>query len=170
MKTIIFTGIALILIASAFGINDYYKAKKKGEFTKLYHDVPDTVVEKVTSVPIVIPGSGSPAAANDKTDPVVSKMIKENRRRSLRLQDYSRGRIPEPSIEELTPVDSTNPKVEQPVKPEEKIVTEETAPRRISLNQFSRAPLIPERRTVMLVDTTVKLFPKSSPTVFSSLK
>jgi len=157
MKTIIFMGIGLIAIASAFGINDYYKAKKNGEFTKLYRDVPDTVVEKVGSVPIVIPGSGAPAAANDKTDPVVSKMIKENRRRSLRLQDYSRGRIPEPSIEEFTPIDSAATKVEQPVKPEEKIETEETAPRRISLNQFSRAPLRVRRRTVVVrtVDSTV---------------
>jgi hypothetical protein len=169
MKTIIFTGIALITVALAFGISDYYKAKKNGDFAKLYHDVPDTLVIK--SAPIVVPATVNSSVNIDRKEVADIKPLKRTNRRTIRLADFSRGRIRDVQIDAPLPVDdSINTIAEQPAKPEPKAVIKDST-RRISLNEFSRAPLGVRRTVVVkLIDTTVSLFPHHSENEFLKLK
>ena len=107
MKAIIYAGIGLFSIASVYGVADYYKSNKNGELKKLY------VAEKA---PVVIP------AAEEKTVEVipvknlettatgtkaVTTKVKSPKRvkkveKTLRFENFSRARIPEPVIIEDT--------------------------------------------------------------------
>ena len=107
MKAIIYAGIGLFSVATVYGVSDYYNSKKNGELKKLY------VEEKV---PVVVP------AAEEKTaevipvkyvettaakTKVVSAKIKSPKKvkkveKTLRFENFSRARIPEPIIIEDT--------------------------------------------------------------------
>jgi hypothetical protein len=168
MKTIIYTGIGLIIIASAFGMADYYKAKKSGEYARLYHDEPDqpdTVIEKQD--PVILPDT---SAVPNNVPVVTPRDIRRIVHRTIRMEDYSRGKIREPRVRRvevvapvLTPVDSTvvTTVVKQAIvtNPEVQKVIEDEDPPSINLSEFSRAPLREPKKKFKL-----RLFPKKKDT------
>ena len=154
MKWIIYAGIGLFSVATVYGVADYYSAKKKGTLDKLYKE-PEEVV--VTETPPVITdiGPSNITETNKMNTASVSKVVKKSKRpkRTIRLEEFSRGKIEEPPIvierviwadpvteerkkEEVVPV--TEVKVEAVAKP---VVIKKVFRRKISLDDFSRAPL-----------------------------
>jgi len=101
MKAIIYAGIGLFSVASVYGVVDYYSTQKKGTLDRLYKEPQEVVV---TETPVVV---DNPAPVNaTKTNVVntvaVSKVVKKIKRqkRTIRLDDFSRSRIPDPVVME----------------------------------------------------------------------
>jgi hypothetical protein len=107
MKAIIYAGIGLFSIASVYGVADYYNSKKSGELKKLY------VEEKV---PVAVPAEEEKTAelipvkngetTNTETKVVAAKVKSPKKakkvEKTLRFENFSRARIPEPLIVEDT--------------------------------------------------------------------
>jgi hypothetical protein len=157
MKAIIYAGIGLFAAASVYGVADYYSSQKKGMLDKLYKEEDITPVGKKSDPStIALPANNVlPAAGLNKQTATVKTTRKlKAAKRTIRLEDFSRGKIVEevqPVIE--VPVEAI--KAAAPVKNEEKapvekeittdmikpVVSNKEPERRISLDMFSRAPL-----------------------------
>ena len=149
MKAIIYAGIGLFSVASVYGVADYYSTQKKGTLDKMYQE--DVVAEQdtksvITQVDMPLKKDELNSAVNKNifVAAKVSKKIK-NQKRTIKMEDFSRGRIDEPMpLELLKPV-----KVNEERITEKKAVTETYTPvistkepeRKLSLQMFSRAPL-----------------------------
>ena len=159
MKAIIYAGIGLFSAATIYGMTDYYSTQKKGTLDKLYKEeeevMPVTTEKKLLNTNAVQVNS---IEANSTKNKVLLKAIKKTRqpKRTIRLEEFSRGRIVEPMpVEVVKPVQSQT--IEEPKKKETPpvidpatiSVTEIVKPavvkkdpeRRLSLDMFSRAPL-----------------------------
>lgn len=149
MKAIIYAGIGLFSVASVYGVADYYSTQKKGTLDKMYQE--DVVAEQDTKsvitqvdMPLKKDELNSAVDKNIFVAAKVSKKIK-TQKRTIKMEDFSRGRIDEPMpLELLKPV-----KVNEERITEKKAVTETYTPvistkepeRKLSLQMFSRAPL-----------------------------
>lgn len=149
MKAIIYAGIGLFSVASVYGVADYYSTQKKGTLDKMYQE--DVVAEQdtksvITQVDMPLKKDELNSAVNKNifVAAKVSKKIK-TQKRTIKMEDFSRGRIDEPMpLELLKPV-----KVNEERITEKKAVTETYTPvistkepeRKLSLQMFSRAPL-----------------------------
>lgn len=149
MKAIIYAGIGLFSVASVYGVADYYSTQKKGTLDKMYQE--DVVAEQDTKsvitqvdMPLKKDELNSAVDKNIFVAAKVSKKIKKQKR-TIKMEDFSRGRIDEPMpLELLKPV-----KVNEERITEKKAVTETYTPvistkepeRKLSLQMFSRAPL-----------------------------
>jgi len=150
MKTIIYAGIALFSVATVYGVADYYSSKQKGTLDKLYveEEAPVTPVKiEEPAIPVVPVKEITVAdlkkgSAEEKTAP--EKKLKS--RKSIKMEDFSRARIPEEVIVEEI---KEEPAKKQEEKVVEQVVEKETtiAPERaetertITMDKFSRAPL-----------------------------
>jgi hypothetical protein len=102
MKAIIYAGIGLFSVASVYGVADYYSSKKNGELKKLYVEekvpLPSPVEEEKTVE--VVP------VKNVETTPAETKVVKKATSRkkvkkvkkTIRFENFSRGRIKEPVV------------------------------------------------------------------------
>ena len=149
MKAIIYAGIGLFSVASVYGVADYYSTQKKGTLDKMYQE--DVVAEQDTKsvitqvdMPLKKDELNSAVDKNIFVAVKVSKKIK-TQKRTIKMEDFSRGRIDEPMpLELLKPV-----KVNEERITEKKAVTETYTPvistkepeRKLSLQMFSWAPL-----------------------------
>ncbi len=162
MKAIIYAGIGLFSVATVYGVADYYTTQKKGTLDKLYKE-PEEVV--VTETPVLT--SKTLPANITETNVVNTKAVtnvarkSKRRKRTIRLDDFSRGRIEEPIMVEpvkwIGPVQGEAKKKETSVtdakmeKVTPSTVIKKELPRRLSLDQFSRAPLrVPVRKEVVV--------------------
>ena len=155
MKAIIYAGIGLFSVATIYGMADYYSTQKKGTLDKLYKEevVPAETEKTVLNTNVIQLNAPETNSANK----LVSKAFKKAKhpKRTIRLEEFSRGRIVEPMpVELVTPVqpvkeepkkteeikliDLTSTKVTELVKPD---VIKKDPPRKLSLDMFSRAPL-----------------------------
>ena len=151
MKAIIYAGIGLFSVATVYGVADFYRSKKKGTLDKLYveEETPATpkVEEKTT---VVLPVKNTETEAVENTAVTVKaksgKKVKSPIKK-IRMEDFSRARIPESVVAEdliAEPVKTEEVEV-VPVKlivePGEKVEVKTEPERKISLDKFSRAPL-----------------------------
>lgn len=150
MKAIIYAGIGLFSVATVYGLADYYSSQKKGTLDKLYAEEEITtvpVVEEKTTTVLSVKNVETEVAENKTTTTKAkaSKKVK-NPIKEIRLENFSRARIPESIVMEE--------KIEEPLKkaevitpekinvvPVEKVVIKEEPERKISLDMYSRAPL-----------------------------
>lgn len=153
MKAIIYAGIGLFSVATVYGVSDYYSTQKKGTLDKLYKEPGEAVVtETSAAVTYVVPVNVT--ETNKVNTVAVSKVAKKSRRqkKTIRLEDFSRGRIEEAVVLERViwadPVkngsnkEAAVPVEEVKVVPAVKtVVVKKDRPRKISLDDFSRAPL-----------------------------
>ena len=138
MKALIYAGIGLFSVASVYGIADYYQSQKKGTLSSLYKEDDEPIEIKKTTADIV------PLPVSTKNNEEISipvnktKSVKANRTvtvpRKISMDDFSRGRIPDPLKIEI------KPEVVKPVKAVEEKLSEASG-RTLSLEMFSRAPL-----------------------------
>ena len=113
MKAIIYAGIGLFSIASVYGVADYYSSNKNGELKKLY------VEEKVpVAVPVVeektvelIPVKNVETTSTE-TKPVTTKVKSTKKvkkvKKTIRFENFSRGRIKEPVVLEDKIIEKKN--------------------------------------------------------------
>ena len=146
MKAIIYAGIGLFSVATVYGIADYYTTQKKGTLDNLYKDQEEVSVEsEVKTVATIVPAKLEETAVT--SNKVVAKTNKKSRKRTIRLDDFSRGRIEEPinivqPVKEYPQKEVVTPVIE--VKAETttpSVVEKKEEPRKFSFDQFSRAPL-----------------------------
>jgi hypothetical protein len=150
MKAIIYAGIGLFSVATVYGVADFYSSKKKGTLDKLYveEEVPaEPKVEEKTT--IVLPVKNTETASVENT--AVTAKAKSAKKvkglvKKIRMEDFSRARIPEPVVVEdlkVEPVKTEEIEVvpvkltSEPLQEEVKIEPE----RKLSFDKFSRAPL-----------------------------
>ncbi len=113
MKAIIYAGIGLFSVASVYGVADYYSSKKSGELKKLYVEEklppPAPAMEEKTVE--VIP------VKNVETTPAETKVVKakvkspkkvKKVKKTIRFENFSRGRIKEPVVMEEKIVEKKN--------------------------------------------------------------
>ncbi len=103
MKAIIYAGIGLFSIASVYGVADYYSSKKSGELKKLYVEqkVPlqIPVVEEKTAEVIPVKHVETTTAETKVVTPKVKSPKKVKKvKKTLRFENFSRGRIKEPVV------------------------------------------------------------------------
>lgn len=105
MKAIIFAGIGLFAAATIYGITDFAADKKKGTIDKLYKEevvapvaeekeatvIPDAAVEKNSASGTAVTAA---SAAKKNTVRKKSKKARTEEIRFIKLDDFSRGRIP----------------------------------------------------------------------------
>lgn len=160
MKAIIYAGIGLFAVASVYGVADYYSSQKKGTFDKLYkeEEAPVEVTKnEITTTVIPVKNTGT-EITNSKNMTTTTKANKKTRasHKRIRLEDFSRGRIPESMpIEITTPVEI---KKEEPAPKEDPVMERVIAAgketftpqpeRKLSLEMFSRAPLRTVKKVV----------------------
>jgi len=113
MKAIIYAGIGLFSVASVYGVADYYSSKKSGELKKLYVEEkvspPAPVVEEKTVE--VIPVKNIETTATETK--VVKAKVKSPKKvkkikKTIRFENFSRGRIKEPVVIEDKIVEKKN--------------------------------------------------------------
>lgn len=160
MKPFIYLSVLLITAGSAFGLSDYFKAKKNGTLARLYKEevqeepiaVEKPVVSGKVSTPLVA-GASTVVAKETVAKPVAAtkKMKKTPKPKKLSFKMFTRGDefIPPPIVEEpvlekavAVPVVAEEPVIkEQPeVKKIQPVVTEEPKSSRPSITKmFSRA-------------------------------
>jgi len=107
MKAIIYAGIGLFSIASLYGVADYYNSKKNGELKKLYVEEKVPVVapvaeEKTAKTTLVKNEESSPAETKVVTAKAKSPKKIKKFEKTLRFENFSRARIPEPLVIEDT--------------------------------------------------------------------
>lgn len=164
MKAIIYAGIGLFSVATVYGVVDYYSSQKKGTLDKLYKEPEEVVVPDQPLATKVVPVNFK--ATNTVSTVAVSKVGKKTKKqkRTIRLDEFSRGRIEEPVVLENTvwtdPVQEEGKKTEAVTTTEVKAETiaqpaviKKDMPRKISLDDFSRAPL---RKPVKKVEVAKK--------------
>lgn len=164
MKPFIYLSVLLITAGSAFGLSDYFKAKKDGTLAALYKETEETPELPVSvEQPAVAGNVTAPLAIGTKTavtsepatkTPTVAKKVKKTSKpKKLSIKMFTRGdeveRFTPPVIEEpvietpvAVPVVAEEPvKKEQPeVKEVQPVKVEVAKPRRPSLTKmFSRA-------------------------------
>ena len=164
MKAIIYAGITLFSAATVYGVADYYRETSKGKLTNLYlEEEPVEKPGKVKALDYAVVPQNDEANVRDASIEK-NKALKTGEQkasgsvRRIKLDDFSRGRIPPPveAVEEILPVvlplgnniDSTGT-FSETIKPTgnfKEISPEAAVPprqerRRISLENFSRAPL-----------------------------
>ena len=154
MKTMIYAGIVLFSAASIYGVADYYNSQKNGILDNLY---------KEEDVPITAPNNHSNSVTSTKSLPdekpliLPAKMsddpkkIKQKAKRTIRLEEYSRGRIEEPLPVEQEEIIKPPVVVEETKKPVEAVATpakvEQTIipGKKLKFADFSRAKLSSKR-------------------------
>ena len=156
MKAIIYAGIGLFSVATVYGLADYYSSQKKGTLDNLYkeEETSNEPEKPVVNTAVITKKDLESNSSSGKTVALTTtvktaKKFKQPKR-TIRLEDFSRGRIIEPMPAEIKVLEF---KKEEPVKAEEikpklempavDIKTAEVVKpeRRISLDMFSRAPL-----------------------------
>ncbi len=152
MKAIIYAGIGLFSVATVYGVTDFYQTQKSGTITNLYNEeeVEEPVVKStktLTEKDIAVKNVEEPTTEQkNTTQKTAKKKVKKIKaERTIRLEEYSRGRIEEPIlpekaesvVEELKPVAIAAPKL---ISTEKKF-QKKNERRKIDLKKFSRAPL-----------------------------
>jgi len=146
MKAVIYAGIGLFSAATLYGLADYYNSQKKGTLDKLYAEEEAPVAPKIeekTTTFLPVKNEGPEVVENKTVAPKLKseKKAKTSASKKIKMENFSRARIPEPvEIEDIK---------QEPVKKQEEIIPEKivAAPvekiseRRISLDMYSRAPL-----------------------------
>lgn len=154
MKAIIYAGIGLFSVATVYGVADYYSSQKKGKLDNLYKEQEETPMETeksavtTTTLPVNVSGE---IVVNSKA---VSKTNKKSKKikRTIRLEEFSRGKIeesiiPEPEKKPETVKDAPKKNEASPVievkaaEPVQHVMVKKYLERKFSLDQFSRAPL-----------------------------
>ena len=151
MKAIIYAGISLFSVATVYGVVDYYSSQKRGTLDKLYkeEDVPAAPEIKKEITTVIPVKNVEVLSTNNKTMNIATKAAKKLKaKRTMRLEDFSRGRI-----DEVLPVEKVKlvePIIEKPTVKEldklpvsinEAVITKKEPERKLSLEMFSRAPL-----------------------------
>lgn len=150
MKAIIYAGISLFSVATIYGVADYYNSKQKGTLNNLYKEEPSINNE---TKPVV--KDKDLKTISTKTTSYIPKVKAPKNykisKRTIKLENFSRGRI-----EETVPVEISKPdeiiKSDQDRKDDKSIikdlstVNESVIPskepaRKLNLEMFSRAPL-----------------------------
>ncbi|MEO7306771.1 MAG: hypothetical protein ABIR78_04370 [Ferruginibacter sp.] len=151
MKVIIYAGIGLFSVATVYGVADFYNSSKKGTLDKLYVEEESSTTpkpqEKTTAI-LPVKNTGTEVVENSTVTvkSKASKKIKSSSKK-IRMEDFSRARIPEPVVAEdlkAGPVKIQEVEVvpvKQAVESEEKLEVKTEPVRTISLDKFSRAPL-----------------------------
>jgi hypothetical protein len=103
MKAIIYAGIGLFSVASVYGVADYYSSSKKGELKKLYVEEklpPPAPVEEEKTVEVVPAKNTETSAAETKVVKAKVKSPKKVKKikKTIRFENFSRGRIKEPVV------------------------------------------------------------------------
>lgn len=166
MKAIIYAGIGLFSVATVYGLADYYSSQKKGTLDNLYkeeessNETEKPVVNTAVITKKDLESNLSSNKAVALTTTVKTAKRSKQPKRTIRLEEFSRGRIIEPmpaeikvlefKKEEPVKIEEIKPKLEMPVtdiKPVEVAKPE----RRISLDMFSRAPLRHSLKTDKIV-------------------
>ncbi|MGB4843104.1 MAG: hypothetical protein WBP16_01425 [Ferruginibacter sp.] len=143
MKAIIYAGIGLFSVATAYGVADYYSSNKKGTLNELYAEeeaqpIVKTDEIKTTAIPVREIEAATPAS--EVVIPVVKSTKKEKRAsKKINTKEFSRARIPE-AVEIET--EKEEPVLEKKeAVPAEIVMPKEENVRKISFEKFSRAPL-----------------------------
>jgi hypothetical protein len=113
MKAIIYAGIGLFSVASVYGVADYYSSKKSGELKKLYVEEKEPVAVPVAeekTVEVVPVKNVETTAAKTKVVTAKVKSPKKVRKvkKTIRFENFSRGRIKEPVVMEDKIVERKN--------------------------------------------------------------
>jgi hypothetical protein len=151
MKAIIYAGIGLFSVATVYGVADFYSSKKKGTLDKLYVEEEMPAVSKVeekTTVILPVKNEGAEAAENT-TGTVKAKSAKKLKVpiKQIKMEDFSRARIPEPVVIDDLKVEPVKKEevevvpVKLTVEPTEAVEVKTEPERKISFDKFSRAPL-----------------------------
>lgn len=151
MKAIIYAGISLFSVATVYGVVDYYSSQKRGTLDKLYKEEEVPVAPEIKKdITTVMPVKNVElVSTNNKTTNIATKAAKKlNAKRTIKLEDFSRGRI-----DEVLPVEKVNlvePIIEKPTVKEldklplsvaEAVIAIKEPERKLSFEMFSRAPL-----------------------------
>ena len=113
MKAIIYAGIGQFSVASVYGLADYYKSKKSGELKKLYVEeklpvvVPVAEEKTVEVIPVKKVETTATETKVVKTKVKSPKKLKKVKK-TIRFENFSRGRIKEPVVLEDKIVEKKN--------------------------------------------------------------
>ena len=151
MKAIMYAGIGLFSVATVYGVADFYSSKKKGTLDKLYVEEETASIPKVeekTTVVLPVINKETEAVENTAVTAKTKSAKKlKGRVKEIRMEDFSRARIPEPLIAEeptIEPIKTGEVEAvpaKLTVEPEEKVEVKTEPERKITLDKFSRAPL-----------------------------
>lgn len=103
MKAIIYAGIGLFSVATVYGVSDYYNSKKNGELKKLYVEeklpppAPAAEEKTVEVIPVKNAETTSTETKAVKTKVRSPKKVKQVKK-TIRFENFSRGRIKEPVV------------------------------------------------------------------------
>lgn len=103
MKAIIYAGIGLFSAATVYGLADYYNSREKGIFKKLYVEEKTpamTPVRQAKTAEVIIVKNEEISPVETKPVSVKVKSPKKIKRveKTLRFENFSRARIPEPLV------------------------------------------------------------------------
>ena len=113
MKAIIYAGVGLFSIASVYGVADYYNSKKNGELNKLYVEeklpppapvMEEKAVEVIPVKNVETTGTETKVVKAKVKSPKNVKKVKK----TIRFENFSRGRIKEPVVIEDKIVEKKN--------------------------------------------------------------
>ena len=151
MKRLIYTAVALIICASVFGIADYITAKKQGKLVNYTDDeqTTDAIIPEKKKETIVAPQKNDEQLSNTKKE-----MKQENKIVKTKVKDlHYTGSVPDMTITEknkdltelTSKVDAMNVLQAKADDTKSDSIVPETNKRKISLEQFSRAPIREKR-------------------------
>lgn len=151
MKAIIYAGISLFSVATVYGVVDYYSSQKRGTLDKLYKEEEVSVAPEIKKeITTVMPVKNVElVSTNNKTTNIATKATKKlNAKRTIKMEDFSRGRINEAMpVEKVKLVEPIieKPTVKEldklPVSVTEAVIATKEPERKLSFEMFSRAPL-----------------------------
>ena len=135
-----------------YGVADFYSSKKKGTLDKLYVDEDIPTAQKVDEkTTVILPVKNTETEAVENT--AVTAKTKSAKKvkspvKKIRMEDFSRARIPEPVVADDLKAEPVKKEevievvpVKLTVKSAEAEVKTEPEERKISFDNFSRAPL-----------------------------
>jgi hypothetical protein len=111
MKAIIYAGIGLFSVATAYGIVDYYGSQKSGVIKKLYAEeekpaLPEATETSTTIIPVKV---SEPVPAENKTATVKSIKKAKKVSKKIRFENFSRAKLPQEVVAEQVYEEKTIP-------------------------------------------------------------
>jgi hypothetical protein len=111
MKAIIYAGIGLFSVATAYGIVDYYGNQKSGVIKKLYAEeekpaLPEATETSTTIIPIKV---SEPVPVENKTATVKSIKKAKKVSKKIRFENFSRAKLPQEVVAEQVYEEKTIP-------------------------------------------------------------
>ena len=102
MKAIIYAGIGLFSVATVYGVADYYSTQKKGVLDNLYKEQEEMPIEteKTALNTTTLPVNVKEVKTENSTAVIKTNKKLKKLKRTIRLEEFSRGKIEEPIMPE----------------------------------------------------------------------